>query len=187
MVPVLTLKPRAWSSGPTFGKQGLADLVVIEQFAKLGDARRVRDRLTPQVNTNEAAQTGAVMQGFLARQVCQIEPVVDEMDAQHALQANGRPAITSLGEMTLDDFVQRGLWNDRLRHLKKLVTPRGLAVALNRLVCGHCQCLLLHLSTTFQTLWAWTLIIKALEHWSATCELLAFRFWRRIAHQRREP
>ena len=86
------------------GAQGLAQFVLVEQLAKLRKGRRVRNRLTTQIDTNEAAQTGAVMQGFLARQVSQVEPVLDEMDAQHALQANGRASITGFGVMRLDEL-----------------------------------------------------------------------------------
>lgn len=41
------------------------------------------------INTHKAAQAGTVVQGFLACKMGQIESVLDEVDAQHAFQANG--------------------------------------------------------------------------------------------------
>ena len=89
------------------GKQGLAQLVVIKQTAKLQHRGGVGHRLSPQINPHEAAQAGAVVQRFFADQVGQVEPVLDEVNAQHALQTNGRAAIACLGVVRLDDFAQR--------------------------------------------------------------------------------
>ena len=50
-------------------------------------------RLRPQINPHKAAQAGAVVQRFLAGQVSQVEPLLDEVNAQYGFQANGRAAI----------------------------------------------------------------------------------------------
>jgi hypothetical protein len=83
------------------GKQGFAQFVVIEQFAELQHRGGVGHAARAQVNAHEAAQAGTVIQGLLARQIGQVEPVLDEVDAQHALQSNGRAAVASLGVVRL--------------------------------------------------------------------------------------
>jgi hypothetical protein len=50
-----------------------------------------------QVDAHEAAQAGAVVQRLLANFVGQVEPVQDEVDAQHALRANRRASADALG------------------------------------------------------------------------------------------
>ena len=107
MVPALTLKPRGLQFLPDLGKQGLAQLVVIEKAAKLEQGGGVGHRLAPQIDAHEAAQAGAVVQGLLAGQIGQVEPVLDEVDAQHALQANRWTAIAGLGIVRLNHFTQR--------------------------------------------------------------------------------
>ena len=115
-------------------------LVVVEQFAMLGDGRGVRHWFPPQVNAKEAAQTGAVAQRFLASQVCKVEPMLDEMDAQHSLKADG-----CLEVVGLDDFAQCCPRHDRLHALQELIAPRGFAVVLERLLSCHGKGLLFHL------------------------------------------
>lgn len=44
----------------------------------------------------EAAQTGAVVQRFLASQVGKGEPVLDEMNAQHSFKTDGRRPLPAL-------------------------------------------------------------------------------------------
>ena len=65
----------------------------MEQFAKLQQRGGIGHALAAQVNAHKAAQTGTVMGGLLARQIGQVEPVLQEMDAQHALwrPMGGRP------------------------------------------------------------------------------------------------
>lgn len=51
------LEALALQDSSHLGKQGLAQFVVIEEFAKLQDCGGIRHRLTPQVIANEAIQT----------------------------------------------------------------------------------------------------------------------------------
>ena len=47
--------------------------------------------------------------GLLARQIGQVEPLLKKMDAQHALQPNGRTAVAGLGVVRLYHLAQGGL------------------------------------------------------------------------------
>jgi hypothetical protein len=79
------------------GKQCFSQLVVIDECANLGDRCGVRQRLSPQVNANEAAQTGAVVQRLLTGQVSEVEPKLNELDTLHALKTDGRTPVACLG------------------------------------------------------------------------------------------
>ena len=91
-----------------------------------GVNRLVRYRLTPQVDVNEATQTQTVVQRLFERKVCQVEPVLDAVDAQHALQPNGGKAITGFGAVGLDDLAQGCQRNDDFYGLQELDAPPGL-------------------------------------------------------------
>ena len=91
---------------PHLGKQGFAELVLIEHFTKLQQRGGVGYALAAQINTGKAAQAGAALEGFLTGQIGQVEPVLDEVDAQHALKTNGRTAIAGLGVVRLNHLAQ---------------------------------------------------------------------------------
>jgi hypothetical protein len=132
------------------GKQLLAELVFIEQTAELQHRGGVGHRLAPQVDAHEAAQAGAVVQRFLAGLVGQVEPMLDEVDAQHALQPNRRASTDALGVMRPDHVAQRCPRHDRVHRRQELVAPRGLAVPLEArtLIGRRRKGLLLHRSIT---------------------------------------
>jgi hypothetical protein len=67
-------------------KKLLTELVLVEEASELDHRCRLGRGLVPKVDAHEAAQTGAVVQSFLAGLVGQVEPVLDEVNAQHALQ-----------------------------------------------------------------------------------------------------
>ena len=127
-------------------EQGFAQLVVAQQMAELEHRGGIGHWLTAQVNADEAAQAGTVVEGFLTRQVGEVEPVLDEVDAQHALQSNGRTPIASLGVVRCDFFAQRRPGHQRLHGLEEFVAPRGPAMLFKtRLGVGcHSKGLLLH-------------------------------------------
>jgi hypothetical protein len=70
--------------------------------------------------------------------------MLDEVDAQHALQTNGWAAIASFGVARLNDLAQCGPRHYGLHRLQKLIAPGGLAVVFKGLVCSHCEGLLFH-------------------------------------------
>jgi hypothetical protein len=126
------------------GEQGRTELVVRQEFAKLQHRGGVRNALPPKVNADKVAKACAVVQGFLTKEVSQVEPILDEVDSQHALKPNRRSLFSCLGIVGFDDDAQRNLWKDGLHRLQELVAPGGLAVALKGLVGGHDRSLLPH-------------------------------------------
>ncbi len=72
--------------------------------------------------------------------------MLDEVDAQHALQSNGRTPIAGLGVVRCDFFAQRRPGHQRIHGLEEFVAPRRLTVLFKaqlRVGC-HSKGLLLH-------------------------------------------
>ena len=109
-------------------KQRFTQLIVIEQVAEPEHRGGVGHGLTTQVNAYEAAQAGTVVQGLLTCQVGEVEPVLDEVNTQHALQTNGAAPITGLGIVRGNLLAQRWPRHQRIHGLEEFVTPRGFAV-----------------------------------------------------------
>jgi hypothetical protein len=118
---------------------------LLQDTAEVQQRRAVRHALASQVDANEAPQSRAVQQRFLAGLIGQIEPVLHEVHAQHALQPNGRAPVAGLGVMGLNHAAQLSPRN-QLLHLEELVAARGLSVLLVLLVVVRChgEGLLLH-------------------------------------------
>jgi hypothetical protein len=149
---------------PDLGEQRRAQLVLLQQAPELQQRGAVGHPLTPQVNPHEAPQRHAVEQRFLASFVSQIEPVLHEVHAQHALQPNRRAAVAGLGVLRLDHLAQLGPGHDLLHGGEELVAPRRAPVALEALglIGGHGKGLLLHGEITRDTLVLLTLFSVAL-------------------------
>ena len=72
--------------------------------------------------------------------------MLDEVDAQHALQANGRTPIVGLGVVRCDFLAQRRPGHQRIHSLEEFAAPRRLTVLFKaqlRVGC-HSKGLLLH-------------------------------------------
>ena len=139
-----------------FGEELLTQFVRLKHATEFEQRRRVRYGLATQVNTHKATQAGAVVECLFAGKVGQIEPVLHEVNPQHAFQTNRRTAIAAFRIMRLDDRAQFGPRHDRVHRVEKLVAPRAFAVSLETrtLIGCHRQCLLLHpvlLSSLTQT------------------------------------
>jgi hypothetical protein len=79
-----------------FGKQRLAQLVALQPVAEVHDCRRVWNRRHRQIDTSKAAQGLAVIERILHRPVGQPIPLLQEVDPQHPLQTDRRPAALAL-------------------------------------------------------------------------------------------
>ena len=78
-------------------EQAAAQLVLFQQVAEAAHRRLVGDRLAPQVDVDEATHRQRVVEGLLERQVRQVEPVLEKVDAQHPLQADGGRPLPAFG------------------------------------------------------------------------------------------
>jgi hypothetical protein len=108
------------------GERRLAQLVGFEQAAKLQPRGGVRHALVAQVDAHEAAQRRVVQQNVLPGLFDQVAPVLNEMHAQHARQAEVRPAAARLGVLRLDQASLRRPGNQGFHPRREPVRTRGL-------------------------------------------------------------
>ena len=111
--------------------------MLFQQAAEFEQCGRIRHRLAAQVDAGKASQAGTVVERFLVRQIRQVEPVLQEMNAQHSLQPNRRQPISFLWIMRLDDRAQCIPGNDPVHPLQKHIAPGRLAMLFNTVVCCH--------------------------------------------------
>lgn len=86
------------------------------------DGRLIRHRLPAQVNANKAAHRARFIQGFFRTRIRQVEPVLQEIDAQHPLQPDRRTAIADPGIIGLNLLAEFLPWN-HLIHLQEKLFP----------------------------------------------------------------
>jgi hypothetical protein len=122
----------------------LAQRVRFQQVAELADRGLVGGRFSAQIDTDKLAHGARVVQRLFHRRVRQVEPVLQEMDAQHPLQSDGRAARTLGGRvMRLDQRYQLGPRHHRV-HLGQKLRPPGHLVVLRKPRLGQCHLLRPH-------------------------------------------
>ena len=112
-------------------KQLIAQVMRFKQMAELTNRGLVRRRLASQVDAHKAAHGPRVIQSFFHGRIGQVEPMLQEMYAQHPLQAE-RPAAWTLRLRIkrLDHFAQITLRDNLIHFLEKLFPTCWLAKLL---------------------------------------------------------
>jgi len=112
-------------------KQPVAEVVALQQVAELADGGLVRRRLPAQVDADEPAHRPGIVQRLFHRRVRKAEPVLQKMDAQHALNTHRRTASAiALWIKRLDHRRQLRPGYDPVHLLEKLFPAGRLAVLL---------------------------------------------------------
>lgn len=112
-------------------EQLVAEIVLLHQVTELADRGFVRHGLPAEVDTDKLSQRPGIVKGFLGSRIGQVEPMLDEVDAQHALDADWAPTGTLwLGIERLDDLSQFLPRNDGFHFLKELFLASFLPVLL---------------------------------------------------------
>jgi hypothetical protein len=94
-----------------------AQVVLLQQMPEAANRGLVRHRLAAQVDADEAAHRRRIIERFLDRRVGQVEPLLQEVDAQHPLDPDRRTAVAGLRIKRLDLAAQRRPRHD-LVHLR---------------------------------------------------------------------
>jgi hypothetical protein len=102
-----------------------------QQMAELQDRGLVGLRLTTKIDADELAHRQRFIQCFLGRRIRQVEPVLQEIQPQHAFQADRRTAVAVLRVERLD----LGAQTTPGHHPIHLSQERGTA----GFACGACR------------------------------------------------
>jgi hypothetical protein len=110
-------------------EQAFGRLVRLQPMAEMQHRRRVRHRVAVQLDTGKAAQRLAVIKRILDRLVGQTVPLLHNVDPQHALQPDRRPAALALWVEGLETLHQPRPRHHFLHLGQKLVAPCWLFLA----------------------------------------------------------
>ena len=112
-------------------EQVIAQIMFLHQMAEFADGCLVRHRLPAQINPHELAQGAGVVKGFLGGWIGQVEPVLNKVDSQHALDTDGAASgALGFGLVGFDGFGQFHPGDDGFHLLQKLLFASLLAVLL---------------------------------------------------------
>lgn len=83
----------------------IAQVMFLHQVTELADGGLVWHGLPVEINADEPPQRTGVVEGILGSRIRQVEPLLNEEDAQHALNAYWAPAgAPRFGVERFDDF-----------------------------------------------------------------------------------
>ena len=111
-------------------KERLPEPVRLKQMAELADGGLVRDRPVAQIDPDKGPHDRRVVQRFLHRGVGQIEPVLEEVQPQHALQSDGRATVPDLGVHRFDVATQLAPRHDAIHLGEEPCPARHLGVLI---------------------------------------------------------
>ena len=83
-----------------------AEPLLLQQMPKLAHGGLVGHGLAPQIDPHKRPHRRRVVQRLFHRGVGEIEPVLQEVHAQHPLHAHGRPAVARFRVHGLDPSAQ---------------------------------------------------------------------------------
>ncbi len=108
----------------------------LQQVAELAYRRLVRRWLTAQIDADKSPQRARIVERFLHRRVGQVEPLLQEVDPQHAFETDRRTtgAAARLRIHRLDQCAQLRPWDDLL-HLGRRVRLRNFSKFSGASVC----------------------------------------------------
>lgn len=119
-----------------------AQIVPLQQMAKLAESGFIRHRLLSQINARKLAHRHRVIQRFFHRRILEIKPVLQAVDSNYPLQINRPTAVTGSGIHRRHQRAKPAPRNQPLHLRQKRRPPRRFCVAFES--CSG-QCHLLHL------------------------------------------
>ena len=122
------------------GKDGFAQIVGLQQVAKVQQCGGVGHALAAQVNAAKCAKAVGVVQRVFAGHVRQVKPVGNTVHAQHGGQRTRGSAVARFGVVGLDQPHQRCPGHQSFHTCKKGRFAGGLAKGLKARCC-HCRLL----------------------------------------------
>ena len=89
-----------------FFEDSFAEVVTVEQMSEIEHGRFIRHPVVGEVDAGEIAHRLAVVERVFDGFVAKVIPALQEMDAQHLLQADGRRSALAFGIVRLDERPQ---------------------------------------------------------------------------------
>jgi hypothetical protein len=112
-------------------EQLITQVVLLHQMAEFADRRFIGHRFSTQIDSDELAQCAGVIQGLFDSGIGQVEPVLDEVDSQHALNPDGTASCSlRFWIKWLDGLSQFFPGNNGFHLLQELFLSGFLAVLL---------------------------------------------------------
>ena len=116
-------------------KELFPEMVLLEEMTELQDGGLIRHRLPAEIDTHEPAHGHRFVQGFFRPGIGEVEPLLEKINAQHALQTHRRPAILTLGIIGCDHGAEVLPRYDLLHVRKELLATGGFPMGLEG-ACG---------------------------------------------------
>ena len=108
----------------------LAQMVSLEEMAELQDRGLIGHRLPAEVDAHELTHGDRFIQGFFRPRIGEVEPLLEEIDAQHAFKSHGRPAVISLRIMGRDHRTEVVPGHHFLHVREEFLPTGGFAIGL---------------------------------------------------------
>src|SRR3989338_6080713 len=129
-----------------FLKQTLAQLMLFQQMAEFAHRGFIRRAYPSQINAHEFAHGQRVIERLFHRGVGKVEPVLDKVDAQHALKANRRASVSCFGVNRFDQGAQGSPWHNAIHVRQERSASRRLGITVK---AASRECCLFHRSNPF--------------------------------------
>ena len=124
------LHPLGLQMPTDFFEQALTQIMLFQQMAELAHGGFVRCTFPSQINADEFAHGDGVVEGFLHRGVGEVEPVLQKVDAQHALKPYRWTPVSRLRIKGLNQGTQSSPRHDSIHIGQKHRASRRLAVEI---------------------------------------------------------
>ena len=118
-------------------KDTLPKTMLLQEMTELANRRLVRNPFASEIDADERPHRGTVVECLLHGRIAKVEPVLQEVHAQHSLDAyrrSSRPISRRI--VSVDDFAETLPWDHLVHLIEKPGTPRRLAVAFKT---GGCK------------------------------------------------
>ncbi len=113
------------------GKELLAEFMLLDEVAKLTRGRLVGNSGFTQVDSRARAHRKHVVKRLFNSRIAEVEPVLEKIDTEHALQLDGpSPHAIALEIERLDDLPQALPGNNEIHLSKELLASRHLRMPL---------------------------------------------------------
>src|SRR5690606_36110326 len=115
---------------PDFGEHRLGQAVPLQEVTEAEDGRLVGHGVLAQLDAHEAPHGLAVVDGVLGLGIGEVEPLLQEVDAEHLLEAQGRPSLALPGVVWFDESDEPLPWDDGVHLGEEPLAASDLALGV---------------------------------------------------------